>query len=64
MLGVDSEKELLDIWEEALDSDIPVSIIEDCGLTEFQGIKTKTAVAIGPAPNEIIDKITGHLKLL
>ncbi|MFW6312038.1 MAG: peptidyl-tRNA hydrolase [Nanoarchaeota archaeon] len=38
--------------------------MEDKGLTEFKGVKTKIAIAIGPAAAEKIDKITEHLKLL
>lgn len=63
-VGVDSEKELLKIYARAVGNELPASIIEDCGLTEFHGVPTNTAVAIGPAEDEIIDKITGHLKLL
>ena len=63
-LYVSSEKELLGIYNEALENKLPAVIIEDSGLTIFNGIKTKTCVAIGPASSKEIDKITGHLKLL
>ena len=60
---VESEQELVDIYKKAKEAGCPCSLIEDNGLTEFKGVKTKTVVAIGPDESEIIDKITGHLKL-
>lgn len=63
-VSVDSEEELISIYDKAKEKGIPCSIIEDAGLTEFNGIPTKTAVAIGPAWSNEVDEITGHLKLL
>jgi len=64
VLYVQSERELLDIYEQALLERLPCTFIQDHGLTEFQGEKTYTAVAIGPASGKRIDNITGHLPLL
>jgi PTH2 family peptidyl-tRNA hydrolase len=63
-VSVDSEAELLEIYRKARDAKLPCSIVTDAGKTEFGGVPTKTAVAIGPAPLSDVDKITGHLKLL
>jgi PTH2 family peptidyl-tRNA hydrolase len=63
-VSVDSEKELLDIYEKAREAEIPCSLITDAGLTEFNGVPTNTVVAIGPDKSEKIDEITGDLKLL
>jgi len=63
-VSVDSERELLDIFDSANHWKLPCALIKDNGTTEFGGIKTYTAVAIGPAESEVIDKITGDLKLL
>jgi PTH2 family peptidyl-tRNA hydrolase len=63
-LSVDSEEELVGIYETAKAMNIPCSIITDIGLTEFDGVPTKTSVAIGPYWSEEIDLITGKLKLL
>jgi len=63
-LSVDSEEELISIYNQAKSAGLLCSLIEDNGLTEFHGVKTKTAVAIGPANSDEIDKITRELKLL
>ncbi len=62
VLKVANLRELVSFYEEAKKSGLPVSIIADAGLTELpEG--TVTTVGIGPAPEELIDKITGSLKL-
>lgn len=42
----------------------PGALIEDSGATEFGGVPTNTVAAVGPASNEALKPITGHLKLL
>lgn len=63
-VSVDSEQELLDILQQARDAGIITSLITDAGLTEFNGVPTNTCIAIGPAWEDDVNKITGHLKLL
>lgn len=63
-VSCDSELELLELYKQALNEDIPCSLITDAGLTEFNGVPTKTCIAIGPYYPDEINKITGHLKLL
>jgi len=63
-LSVDSEEELMKIYGEAKDANLNVYLIEDNGVTEFNGVKTKTCLAIGPHKAEKIDTITANLKLL
>jgi peptidyl-tRNA hydrolase, PTH2 family len=60
---VDSEEELMRIYAEAKKARLTVNLITDAGLTEFDGIPTRTCLAIGPNYSENIDKITGELKL-
>lgn len=61
---VNSEEELLDVYDKASVVSIPCSLIQDAGFTEFHGIPTYTCCAIGPWTSEEIDTITGNLKLL
>jgi peptidyl-tRNA hydrolase, PTH2 family len=59
VLGVESEEVLLRAHRLALDHDLPTALVMDIGATEFHGVATYTAVAIGPAKTEDIDPITG-----
>ena len=61
---VNSEAELLDIFDKATTAGIEVHLITDSGKTEFHGQATRTCLAIGPDLAERIDPITGHLELL
>lgn len=64
-VGVNSEEELLKVYQAAYDAGILCkSLILDAGLTEFGGKETYTCAAIGPEYPEKIDLITGHLRLL
>lgn len=63
-VSVNSEQELLDVYEKAKDEGLPAVLITDSGLTEFGGVPTHTCVGIGPWRRSEIDKITGHLSLL
>jgi PTH2 family peptidyl-tRNA hydrolase len=63
-LGCDSEEELLELFKKADEAGLNPVLVTDNGVTEFNGVKTNTCIAIGPAPKEEIDKITSHLKPL
>ena len=60
---VENEEELLSIYNQAKEANLPCALITDAGNTEFHGVPTNTCVGIGPAYSEDIDKITGNLKL-
>ena len=59
VLEVMTENDLILAYEETIKRGLPASLITDAGLTEFQGVPTKTCVAIGPVKSDEIDKITG-----
>jgi len=61
--AVKNLEELMRIVEKAQKLGIPVYVVHDMGLTEVPP-GTITCVGLGPAPAEIIDKVTGSLKLL
>jgi PTH2 family peptidyl-tRNA hydrolase len=60
---VPTEKELTELEAAADDLGLPHSLIVDRGLTEIPA-GTVTCLGIGPAPNNLVDKLTGKLPLL
>lgn len=60
-LRVNSEQELLEYHQKALDAGLSSHLIQDSGRTEFKGQPTYTACAIGPDEVQKIDAITGEL---
>jgi PTH2 family peptidyl-tRNA hydrolase len=61
---VNSEEELMEVHQKALDVRLMSHLIEDNGATEFKGVKTKTCIAIGPHWDEKFNGITDKLCLL
>ncbi|MFH0973443.1 MAG: peptidyl-tRNA hydrolase Pth2 [Candidatus Micrarchaeota archaeon] len=62
-LKVASEKELIEIFNQAKRARLPCALVRDAGFTQIEA-GTATAVGIGPAEEARIDAITGKLKLL
>lgn len=62
VVKVDSLKELMKFEKLAENLGVPKALIIDKGLTQIPP-STPTALGIGPSKEEIIDKITGDLKL-
>jgi PTH2 family peptidyl-tRNA hydrolase len=61
---VNSEEELMSIYDNAITAGLQVHLITDSGKTEFHGQPTRTCLAIGPDEAAKIDAVTGHLELL
>ncbi len=60
---VNSEEELLECHAKAQAEGLESHLIRDSGRTEFDGVPTLTACAIGPDEPERIDRVTGELTL-
>ncbi|MDO8841825.1 peptidyl-tRNA hydrolase Pth2 [Methanocalculus sp.] len=62
-LKVSGERALFELKVIAEANGIPACIIQDAGLTEIPP-GTVTALGLGPAKSELLDRITSDLKLL
>lgn len=62
-LAVNSEAELLAVFEKAKAANLPAALIQDAGFTVFNGVPTYTTVGIGPAWDEDFVGVTDHLRL-
>jgi peptidyl-tRNA hydrolase, PTH2 family len=60
-LQVTTEHDLVGLHEAALARGLRSHLIHDSGRTEFGGIPTITALAIGPDRSTLIDEVTGDL---
>lgn len=63
VVKVSGMKELNQVKSDAISLDVPWSEVTDAGHTQIAP-GTTTCISLGPAPEELIDKITGDLKLL
>jgi peptidyl-tRNA hydrolase, PTH2 family len=62
-LQAKSEDELETLQATAMSLGLVAEVIADAGRTQIAS-GSHTVLGIGPAPKSIIDKVTGHLKLL
>jgi len=63
VVKVKSESDLDDLRKIAEELGLVAAIIHDSGLTQVEP-GTVTCIGIGPAPAELVDKVTGDLPLL
>ena len=63
VVKVENLKDLEEIKKHAIVLNVPWSEVTDAGHTQIAP-GTTTCISIGPAPEELVDKITGDLKLL
>eukprot|EP00898_Chlorokybus_atmophyticus_P002580 jgi/Chlat1/3322/Chrsp22S03475 len=59
----ETEEEMLRLQETAREAKLPTYDVIDAGRTQIAA-GSRTVLAVGPGPVELIDAITGHLKLL
>ena len=63
VLKVESEGDLVELYDKARSAGLPASLIQDRGLTQVEP-GTVTCLGVGPGPDPEVDAITGKLKLL
>jgi len=63
VLKVEGLRKIKRLYEKAKRMGLPCFLVRDAGLTQIRK-GSITALAIGPAEEEKVDQITGHLKLL
>ena len=63
VVKVQSLDELMEVRKHAEILKLPVVQVNDSGLTQIPP-GTTTCIGIGPAPSDLIDKVTNSLKLL
>lgn len=60
---VKSEDELEMLQAQAMSMGVCAQVVRDAGRTQIAA-GSATVLGVGPAPKSVIDRITGHLKLL
>ena len=63
VLKVGGEAELKELHRRARAMHLPAALIQDRGLTQLEP-GTTTCLGLGPAPDDLLDRLTGSLKLL
>jgi len=61
---VETEEELIDLYQKALNKGLIVHKIVDSGATIFKGVPTLTCISIGPHEDSKFEDLTNHLSLL
>lgn len=62
VLRASTEDELLSLASAARAKGLITSLVRDAGRTQLAP-GTRTVLGVGPAPEQVIDSVTGHLKL-
>ncbi|MFB6112292.1 MAG: peptidyl-tRNA hydrolase Pth2 [Halobacteriaceae archaeon] len=63
VVGVDGESAIHDLAAQARSLGLPHAVVRDAGRTQLES-GTVTALAVGPGPEDDVDKVTGELPLL
>jgi len=62
VLKADGEDQIFELAEKARAEGLPHAVVRDAGHTQLDP-GTVTALAVGPADEELVDKVTGDLSL-
>ncbi|XP_062588056.1 peptidyl-tRNA hydrolase 2, mitochondrial-like [Saccostrea cucullata] len=62
VVKADSEKMLLDLARKARSLGLNASLIQDAGRTQIAP-GSRTVLGVGPGPENLVNEVTGHLKL-
>lgn len=62
VVKVPDEGTLLELLCHAKEVGLPVSLIQDAGRTQIAP-GSRTVLCVGPGPADLVDRVTGHLKL-
>jgi len=62
VLGADGESAVFDLADAAEREGLPHAVVRDAGHTQLDP-GTVTALAVGPAEDELVDRVTGDLPL-
>lgn len=60
---IKSQDELMELMGKARSLGVTAEVIQDAGRTQIEA-GSLTVLGVGPAPKSLVDKVTGHLKLL
>lgn len=60
---IKSQEEMMELMGVARSLGVTAEVIQDAGRTQIEA-GSLTVLGVGPAPKSLVDKITGHLKLL
>ena|SRR5438445_13767566 len=63
VVKVSGSSELEELLKQGRALHLPIMLVQDAGLTQLEP-GTATCLGIGPAPEDLIDRVTGKLKLL
>ncbi len=63
VVRVEGLSDLEKVKKDAIDLALPWSEVTDAGHTQIEP-GTVTCISVGPAPEDLVDKVTGDLKLL
>lgn len=63
VVGVDSLAKINSLSRKAIEAGVPAYVVQDLGKTDIPAL-TVTCLVLGPAEDDVLDKITGGLSLL